>query len=214
LLPVPTTRLLIADDHPATRQGLAVLLKAERDFEVVATAANGNDAVERVLSRGVDVAVMDVKMPGLDGLEAAHRIKAQRPEVGVVIFSSYVFVSYLRELLSDGRLGYAYLLKTAPIEQLAAAIRTVAAGGLFVDPQVGQRANAPTRLTRLTEREKEVLDLLVQGADNAAIAERLKMQPGTVSMHISSIYSKLELDAVSGMNPRVAAVLMYHGLLE
>jgi DNA-binding NarL/FixJ family response regulator len=211
---VPTLRLLIADDHPATRQGLAVLLKAESDFEVVATAANGNEAVERVLSGGVDVAVMDVKMPGLDGLEAAHRIKAQRPEVGVVIFSSYVFVSYLRELLSDGRLGYAYLLKTAPIEQLAAAIRTVAAGGLFVDPQVGQRANAPTRLTSLTEREKEVLDLLVQGADNAAIGERLKMRPGTVSMHISGIYSKLELDAVSGMNPRVAAVLMYHGLLE
>jgi DNA-binding NarL/FixJ family response regulator len=211
---VPTIRLLIADDHPATRQGLAALLKAESDFEVVATAANGNEAVELILRDRVDVAVMDVKMPGLDGLQAAHRIKEQRPEVGVVIFSSYVFVAYLRELLSDGRLGYAYLLKTAPIGQLAAAIRTVAAGGLFVDPQVGQRANAPTRLARLTGRESEVLELLVQGADNSAIAERLKMQPGTVSMHISSIYSKLELDAVSGMNPRVAAVLMYHGLLE
>jgi len=211
---VPTVRLLIADDHPATRQGLAVLLKAESGIEVVGTVASGSAAVERALGGGVDVVVMDVKMPGLDGLEAAHRIKAQREEVGVVIFSSYVFVSYLRELLGDGRLGYAYLLKTASIEQLAAAIRTVAAGGLFIDPQVGQRANAPARLTRLTARENDVLELLVQGSDNSAIAERLKMQPGTVSMHISSIYSKLELDGVSGMNPRVAAVLMYHGLLE
>ena len=157
---------------------------------------------------------MDVKMPGLDGLQAAHRIKDERPGVGVVIFSSYVFVSYLRELLSDGRMGYAYLLKTASIEQLTAAIRIVASGGVFIDPQVGQRANAPARLTQLTERENDVLQLLVQGADNSAIAERLKMQPGTVSMHISSIYSKLELDGVPGMNPRVAAVLMYHGLLE
>jgi DNA-binding NarL/FixJ family response regulator len=211
---VPTIRLLIADDHPATREGLVVLLQAERDLEIVATAANGNEAVERALRGDVDVVVMDVKMPGLDGLEAAHQIKAQRAEVGVVVFSSYVFVSYLRELLSDGRLGYAYLLKTASIDQLVAAIRTVAAGGLFIDPQVGQRANAPTQLARLTARENDVLQLLVQGVDNAAIAERLKMQPGTVSMHISSIYSKLELDGVSGMNPRVAAVLMYHGLLE
>ena len=211
---MPNIRLLIADDHPATRQGLVALLKDERDFEIVATAASGSEAMERALRGDVDVVVMDVKMPGLDGLEAAHRIKAKRAEVGVVVFSSYVFVSYLRELLSDGRLGYAYLLKTASIEQLAAAIRTVAAGGLFIDPQVGQRANAPTRLTRLTARENDVLELLVQGSDNSAIAARLKMQPGTVSMHISSIYSKLELDGVSGMNPRVAAVLMYHGLLE
>ncbi len=211
---MPTIRLLIADDHPATRQGLAALLATERDFEVVAEAKDGSEAVAQALERNVDAVVMDVKMPGLDGLEAAHQIKARRAEVGIVIFSSYVFVSYLRELLSDGHLGYAYLLKTASIEQLAAAIRTVAAGGFFVDPQVGQRANSPGRLTRLTERENDVLQLLVSGADNAAIAERLKMQPGTVSMHISNIYSKLELDGVSGMNPRVGAVLMYHGLLE
>ena len=211
---MPTIRLLIADDHPATRHGLVALLEAESDFKIVGTAENGNEAVDKALQGEADVVIMDVKMPGLDGIQAAHRIKETRADVGVVIFSSYVFVSYLRELLGDGRLGYAYLLKTASIEQLAAAVRTVAAGGLFIDPQVGQRANAPTRLTRLTERENDVLQLLVQGADNAAIGERLRMQPGTVSMHISSIYSKLELDGVSGMNPRVAAVLMYHGLLE
>jgi DNA-binding NarL/FixJ family response regulator len=207
-------RLLIADDHPSTRQGLATLLEADSDFEIAGIATDGNEAVAKALQGEVDVVIMDVKMPGLDGLEAAHRIKEKRSEGGIVIFSSYVFVSYLRELLNDGRLGYAYLLKTATIEQLGAAIRTVAGGGLFIDPQVGQRANAPTRLTRLTERENDVFQLLVQGADNASIAERLKMQPGTVSMHISNIYSKLELDGVSGMNPRVAAVLMYHGLLE
>ncbi len=211
---MPKIRLLIADDHPATRQGLAALLEAEADFEIAGTAVDGSEAVDKAAPPGIDVVIMDVKMPVLDGLQAAHRIKDARPEVGVVVFSSYVFVSYLRELLSDGRMGYAYLLKTASIEQLSAAIRIVARGGVFIDPQVGQRANGPARLTQLTERENDVLQLLVQGADNSAIAERLKMQPGTVSMHISSIYSKLELDGVPGMNPRVAAVLMYHGLLE
>jgi DNA-binding NarL/FixJ family response regulator len=211
---VTKIRLLIADDHPATRQGLAALLESEDGFEIAGMAVDGNEAVAMAARENVDVVIMDVKMPGLDGLQAAHRIKDARPEVGIVVFSSYVFVSYLRELLSDGRLGYAYLLKTASIERLTAAIRIVASGGAFIDPQVGQRANAPGRLTQLTERESDVLQLLVQGADNSAIAERLRMQPGTVSMHISSIYSKLELDGAPGMNPRVAAVLMYHGLLE
>ncbi len=211
---MPKIRLLIADDHPATRQGLAALLGAVNDLEIAGTAVDGNEAVELAAREKVDVVVMDVKMPGLDGLQAAHRIKDARPDIGIVIFSSYVFVSYLRELLSDGRLGYAYLLKTASLERLTAAIRIVATGGAFIDPQVGQRVSGPGKLTQLTERETDVLQLLVQGADNSAIAERLKMQPGTVSMHISNIYSKLELDGVTGMNPRVAAVLMYHGLLE
>jgi DNA-binding NarL/FixJ family response regulator len=211
---MPPIRLLIADDHPATRQGMAALLGSERDFEVVDTAQDGEEAVEKALRLAVDVVLMDIKMPGLDGLAAAHRIKEGRGETGVVIFSSYVYVSYLRELLSDGRLGYAYLLKTATVEQVSEAIRTVARGGFYIAPQVGERASAPTRLARVTDRENDVLQLLVKGADNQAIGEQLGMQPGTVSMHISNIYSKLELDGTPGMNPRVALVLMYHGLLE
>ena len=154
-------------------------------------------------------------MPGLDGLAAAHRIKDSGRRIGVVIFSSYVYVSYLRELLSDGRLGYAYLLKTATVEQVSQAIRTVAARRCSTSPR--RSASVPARLpgshasrsARTTCSSCWSRERTTRRSVNGS-----SMQPGTVSMHISNIYSKLELDGTPGMNPRVALVLMYHGLLE
>jgi DNA-binding NarL/FixJ family response regulator len=152
-------------------------------------------------------------MPELDGIRAAHRIKAEHPQAGIVILSNYSESSYLRELLSDGRFGYAYLLKTASIDEIKQTILTVARGGLFIDPQVSQQANASARLERLTSREQDVLEAMACGLDNQGIAQALNLQPGTVSMHVSNVYTKLEVDARSDRHARVAAVLMWHGLL-
>lgn len=207
-------RTLIADDHPATREGVAALLDSEPEIEIVGTASDGPQAVQKALALEVQAVVMDIKMPELDGIKAAHEIKAERPETGVVILSNYNESSYLRELLGDGRFGYAYLLKTVTIDEIKKTILTVARGGLFIDPQVANQANASPKLDRLTPREKDVLEALAQGLDNRGIAKKLVIEPGTVSMHISNVYSKLEVDALPDKNARVAAVLMWHGLMD
>ncbi len=210
---MPAIRTLIADDHPATREGIAALLAGDPEIEVVGTAADGREAVEKAAALGAEVVVMDIKMPELDGVEAAHRIKGRNPAAGIVILSSYVHSGYLRELLSDGRLGYAYLLKTATIEEIRRAILTAAHGGFLIDPQVGVQATDSIQLTVLTPRETDVLKAIARGLDNQGIGKQLEMQPGTVSMHISNIYSKLAVDLEPDLNPRVAVVLIYHGLL-
>ncbi|MCP4358849.1 MAG: response regulator transcription factor [Chloroflexi bacterium] len=207
-------RTLIADDHPALREGVAALLNAESEIEIVGTAKNGEEAVEKALKLDVQAVVMDIQMPMLDGIEAAHQIKAKQPEIGIVILSNYSEGIYLRELLSDGQFGYAYLLKTASIDIIKTSILTVYKGGLFIDPEVVNRANALAKLTHLTPRENDVLEVIAQGLDNQSLAKKLTMQPSTVSMHISNIYSKLEVDKASGINPRVAVTLIYYGLLN
>ncbi|MCP4541736.1 MAG: response regulator transcription factor [Chloroflexi bacterium] len=207
-------RTLIADDHPATCKGVAALLNTEPEITIVGTASDGLEAVEKALALDTQVVVMDIKMPELDGIRAAHRIKAERPAIGIVILSNYNDSSYLRELLSDGQLGYAYLLKTATIDEIKATVLTVAQGGLFIDPQVSQRAHASSKLDRLTARERDVLEAMAQGLDNRGVAGELGMQPGTVSMHVSSIYAKLQVDALPDKHARVAVALMWHGLLD
>ncbi len=208
-----TIRTLIADDHPATCEGIAALLDVDPEIEIVGMADDGVTAVEKAVALEAQAVVMDIKMPELDGIRAAHRIKAEHPQAGIVILSNYSESSYLRELLSDGRFGYAYLLKTASIDEIKQTILTVARGGLFIDPQVSQQANASARLERLTSREQDVLEAMAQGFDNQGIAQALSLQPGTVSMHISNVYAKLKVDAHSDRHARVAAVLMWHGLL-
>lgn len=150
-------RTLIADDHPATCEGIAALLDADPEIEIVGLVADGLAAIEATAALEAQVVVMDIKMPGLDGIQAAHRIKAERPQTGIVILSNYAESSYLHELLSDGQLGYAYLLKTASIDEIKQTIVTVVQGGLFIDSQVGGQSNTSAKLERLTSREQEVL---------------------------------------------------------
>lgn len=205
-------RILIVDDHPPLREGIAALLNNFPELEVVGTAADGEMAVQRALELQAQVVVMDIQLPVVDGVQAAHRIKALRPETGVVVLSNYSSSSYLQQLLSDGHLGYAYLLKSASIDHIKKTILTVARGGLYIDPDVASQASTHPKLDRLTPREKEVLATMARGFDNQGIANELSMSGGTVSMHITNIYSKLEVDTLPDQNARVLAVLMYHGL--
>ncbi len=206
-------RILIAGDQPLAREGLAALLASEPEIEVVGTASNEKEAVARSTALQADVVIMDLTMPELDGIEAAHRIKGARPRVGIVMLSSRVYGMCLHELVNDGRLGYAYLLKSASIEEIKRAVLIVAQGGFLVGRQAARQAGGSSRIERLTPREREVLCAIAQGLDNAAIATHLRLQPGTVSMHITSIYSKLEVDHEPHLNPRVAATLLSLGLL-
>lgn len=207
-------RTLIADDHPPLREGVAALLDAEPEIQVVGTADDGEVAIRQALELGVQVVVMDIQMPVVDGIQAAHRIKAQRPRTGIVILSNYSSSSYLHELLSDGNFGYAYLLKSAGIDQIKRTILMVAKGGLYVDPDVANQANTLPKLEILTPREKDVLAAMARGLDNHGIADELSMSTSTVGMHISNIYSKLEVDTLPDKHARVSAVLMYHGLSD
>ncbi|HEY8544307.1 MAG TPA: response regulator transcription factor [Acidimicrobiales bacterium] len=215
-----TIRVVVADDHALVREGIAGLIDAEGDLEVVGTAADHDgllDAVDRLVP---DVVVTDIRMPptGTDeGIRVAAELRDRHPEVGVVVLSMFADARYARALLGDGTDGRAYLLKprVQATDELLAAIRTVAGGGSVVDPAVVETllaADRPTRareLDRLTARERDVLAAMARGESNATIAERLHVSLKTVESHVGSIFMKLDLADEHRVSRRVAAVLAW-----
>jgi DNA-binding NarL/FixJ family response regulator len=200
--------ILIADDHPVFRFGLAALLNASPDLTVVAEAASGEAAVALAAEHQPDVVVMDLNMPGLGGLEAIRRIHATTPSIGVLVITMFDDDSVFAAMRAGAR---GYLLKGAEPEETLRAVRVVAAGEAVFSPVIAKRvmeffgtsrpAAAAPLFPELTEREREVLALVAQGYTNAAIAERLVLSPKTVRNHVSNIFSKLQVA------DRVAAVL-------
>lgn len=211
-------RVLIADDNTIVREGLASLLTS-RGHEVVAAVGDG-DAVLPALGLGpVDVVVMDIRMPPDhtdEGVRAAVRVKAARPEVGVLLFSQYAEVRWARTLLDVATLGVGYLLKdrVAEVATFIESLQQVAAGHVVLDPEVAAalvRAPRPIRdrLDRLTARETDVLRLMAEGRSNAAIAETLFLSGGTVEKHVTAVFAKLGLEAAPADHRRVLAVLRF-----
>jgi DNA-binding NarL/FixJ family response regulator len=211
-------RVLLCDDHPLVRAGFAMLLQAETDIDVVGEAGDGTAALELVERERPDVVVMDVRMPGMDGVQATARIVAGNPErpgpVKVLILTTYHVSDAVYAALRAGAAGF--LLKDAAPEELASAIRALARGDAWLAPAVAQRLLAdfaarpeptlvaPQELHRLTAREREVLILLAQGLSNPEIADRLVVGESTVKTHVSRIIVKL------GLRDRVqAAVVAY-----
>jgi DNA-binding NarL/FixJ family response regulator len=206
------TTLVIADDQGMVRSGFRSLLESEDDLEVVGEAANGEKALDVVRRLRPDVTLMDIRMPVLDGLAATRCLVEEGVPTRVLVLTTFDLDEYVFEALRAGASGF--LLKDAPAEELAAAIRVVAAGDSLLAPGVTRRvvdafvrrAPSPSRapdpaLSRLTPRELEVLGLLARGLSNGDIANRLFVSEATTKTHVSNVLSKL------GLRDRVQAVI-------
>jgi DNA-binding NarL/FixJ family response regulator len=208
----PPIRVVLADDQTMVRQGLRVILESDPGILVVAEAGDGRAAVQQVDAERPDVALLDIRMPVLDGLHAARRIIESGVPTRVLILTTFDADEYVYEALRAGASGY--LLKDAPAEQLIQAVRSVAIGDALIDPSVTRRliarftvavkpsARTPPALDSLTARELEVLGLLARGLSNAEIAGDLTIEENTVKTHISRILTKLSL------RDRVQAVVL------
>ncbi|HEU5363203.1 MAG TPA: response regulator transcription factor [Gaiellaceae bacterium] len=193
------TRILLADDQALVRGGFRLILDAEPDLEVVAEAADGSEAVELAAAARPDVALLDIRMPGLDGIEATRRVVAEQPDTRVLILTTFDLDEYVVEAFRAGASGF--LLKTAPPHQLVAAVRTVREGDALLAPAstrrlIQQAARPPAvapALGDLTAREHDVLRLLARGLSNTEIASELVVEPSTIKSHVASILAKLAL---------------------
>ena len=210
-------RVIVADDSTLLREGLVRLLQ-EAGLEVVGQAADGEELLRKVRAHKPDVAVVDVRMPPThtdEGLRAAREIRAELPEVSVLVLSQYVEVAYARELLAESAEGLGYLLKdrVADVEALTDAVRRVGDGGSALDPEVVSQMLGRRRdddpLEALTPREREVLGLMAEGRSNAAIAAELVVTERAVEKHVTGIFAKLDLGASSEDHRRVLAVLRF-----
>ena len=210
-------RVVLADDSVLLREGLARLLE-ESGFEVAGQSGDAEDLLRKVGAHRPDVAVVDVRMPPShtdEGLRAAHQIRADHPEVGVLVLSQYVEEAYALDLLSESTERTGYLLKdrVADIDTFTDAVRRVAGGGSALDPEVvalllGRRRREDP-LEALTPREREVLGLMAEGRSNAAIAAALVVTERAVEKHVTSIFTKLDLTPAAEDHRRVLAVLRY-----
>jgi DNA-binding NarL/FixJ family response regulator len=184
---------LIVDDHEVVREGVRISLSNAQHIRVVGEASDGEAAVALAERRHPNVVIMDVRMPGMDGLEATKLLTERAPESAVLIFTAYSERSLLSRGLESGAKGY--ILKEAPRETLVRAIEKVAGGETFVDPAL-MTAFLPGRDKddMLTQREREILQLLADGMSNADVAERLFISQETVKSHVRHILTKLEAD--------------------
>ena len=208
-------RLLVADDHPMLREGLVAVLGTQQDFEVVGEAADGSEVVRLVERLRPDVILLDLEMPGMDGVAALEKLQETGTEARVVVFTAYDTDERILGALRAGARGY--LLKGASRAEIFSAIRTVHSGGSLLQPVVTgrlldhmSREDAPAGADALTPREIEVLELLARGLPNREIAGRLFISERTVKFHVSSLLSKLGAEN----RTEAARIAVRRGLVE
>jgi DNA-binding NarL/FixJ family response regulator len=209
-------RVIICDDQAIIRDGLELLLKLEPDIEVVGLVQDGAEALDMVARLSLDLVLMDLKMPGMNGVEATRRICQEFPTVKVLVLTTFDDDEWLFDAIRAGASGY--LLKDTPRTKVIEAIRGTVSGKSYLDPtvagrildQVASKQEQPKSLItdKLTEREVEVLRLIAHGFSNSEIANRLHLSEGTVRNHVSSIFSKLEVSD----RTQAAIIAIRHGL--
>jgi DNA-binding NarL/FixJ family response regulator len=209
-------KILLCDDQAVIRDGLEMLLKLEGDFEIVGAAQDGAEAIELTAQKRPDLILMDLKMPGTNGIEATREIRAKFPEVKVLVLTTYDDDEWLFDAIRAGASGY--LLKDTPRHRIVEAIRGTVEGRSFLDPAIAgklisqvagnQKQPASLLAEKLTERELDVLRLLARGYNNSGIAGQLHLSEGTVRNHVSAILEKL------GVSDRTqaAVIAIQHGL--
>jgi DNA-binding NarL/FixJ family response regulator len=190
-----TIRVVLADDHGVIRDGLGRLIAALDDIELVGVAADGAEAVERCRELAPDVVLMDLDMPVLDGLEATRRLLAERSATAVIVLTAFSDRRRITEALEAGACGY--LLKDVDAAGVAEGIRAAAAGGSPLDPRAARvvldARSAPDPCAGLSEREREVLELLLEGLPNKLIARRLGIEEKTVKSHLTRVFRELDV---------------------
>jgi DNA-binding NarL/FixJ family response regulator len=210
-------RVVLADDATLFREGLARIL-SEAGIEVTGQASDAQGLLRLVRTKKPDVAIVDIRMPPThtnEGLLAAAEIRAQQPDVGVLVLSQYVETTHAMKLIADGATRVGYLLKerVSNLAEFADAVRRVGTGGSVIDPEVVSqllgRARARSPLDELTPREREVLALIAEGRSNQAICGKLYVSPKTLDTHVHHIFRKLDLQPAADDHRRVLAVLTY-----
>jgi len=207
--------VLLADDHTVVRQGLRVLLEAEKDIRVVGEAQNGREAVRLAKKFQPNVVVLDVAMPLLNGLEATRQIMRELPRSKVLVLSSYSDDEYVQQVIEEGAMGY--LVKQTAANELLKAIRAVESGQAFFSPSISKRlleqcresiardGSSKRRTSRLTSREAEVLQLIAEGHANKQIAAELSISIKTVEKHRQQVMNKLNIHDVAGLTRHAIA---------
>lgn len=206
-------RVVLADDEPVVRFGVKAVLATGGDIEVVAEAENGSEALDLVARHRPDVAVLDIRMPGVDGLDAAARIRERHPETRTLVLTTFADDTYISRALGEGAAGF--VLKTGDPQEIIAGVRAVATGAAYLSPLVARRvvdqlaqarprSDATERIKVLTAREREVLGLVGAGLSNAEIASRIHVVEGTVKVYVSTILRQLNV------RNRVQAAIIAH----
>jgi DNA-binding NarL/FixJ family response regulator len=213
-------RVVFAEDNYLVREGTAALLGSSDQVDLVATAEDLDGLLAAVEAHAPDAVLTDIRMPPTnttEGIDAARKIREEHPDVGVVVLSQYAEEEYAYELLKEGAAGLGYLLKerVGDLEEVVRALNEVAKGGSVLDPRVvetlvarkDRAAHSP--LAQLTDREREVLEHMAQGKNNAAIARSLFLTERAVEKHINSLFHKLDLSEEPDVHRRVMAVLAF-----
>lgn len=210
-------KILVVDDHPVVRDGLAAILGTQPDFSIVGEASNGEDAVRQAVDLKPDVVLLDLEMPGMDGVETLRKLRVQSPDSNTLVFTAFDTDERILSAIRAGAQGY--LLKGVPREDLFKAVRVISSGGSLLQPVVASRllqhvSNPQDErvqgLESLTEREMEVLRLLALGRTNKEIASTLFISERTVKFHVSSILKKLDV----GNRTEAVSLAAHHGLID